>query len=92
MTGTGPVARKAPGDLRSARWFGPADLRSFGHRSRIAQMGYGPEDWQGRPCIDDELDRRRAAWTPPAPRYERGYGWMFSRYIRQANEGWTSTS
>ncbi len=51
MTGTGPVARKAPGDLRSARWFGPADLRSFGHRSRIAQMGYGPEDWQGRPCI-----------------------------------------
>jgi len=37
---------------------------------------------------DDELDRRRAAWTPPAPHYERGYGWMFSRHIRQANEGW----
>ena len=44
-------ARKTPADLRSARWFGPADLRSFGHRSRIAQMGYAPEDWQGRPCI-----------------------------------------
>ncbi|MBV9750428.1 MAG: dihydroxy-acid dehydratase, partial [Acetobacteraceae bacterium] len=42
---------KTPADLRSARWFGPADLRSFGHRSRIAQMGYAPEDWQGRPCI-----------------------------------------
>ncbi len=36
----------------------------------------------------DELDCRRAPWTPPAPHCERGYGWMFSRYIRQANEGW----
>jgi dihydroxy-acid dehydratase len=34
-----------------------------------------------------ELARRRAAWRPPEPRYERGYGWMFSRHIRQANEG-----
>ena len=45
------AARKAPGDLRSARWFGPADLRSFGHRSRAMQMGYAPEEWQGRPVI-----------------------------------------
>jgi dihydroxy-acid dehydratase len=36
---------------------------------------------------DAELDRRRAAWTPPPPRYERGYGWMFTKHIRQANEG-----
>jgi dihydroxy-acid dehydratase len=36
---------------------------------------------------DDELARRKAAWQPPAPRYERGYGWMFSRHILQANEG-----
>jgi dihydroxy-acid dehydratase len=36
---------------------------------------------------DDELARRRAEWKAPAPRYERGYGWMFSRHIRQANEG-----
>jgi dihydroxy-acid dehydratase len=34
-----------------------------------------------------ELARRRAAWRQPEPRYERGYGWMFSRHIRQANEG-----
>ena len=32
------------GPLRSARWFAPHDLRAFGHRSRIRQMGYGPED------------------------------------------------
>jgi len=38
-------------DLRSARWFGPADLRSFGHRSRAMQMGYAPEEWAGKPVI-----------------------------------------
>jgi dihydroxy-acid dehydratase len=36
---------------------------------------------------DEELARRRAALKPPAPRYERGYGWMFSQHIRQANDG-----
>jgi dihydroxy-acid dehydratase len=43
--------RKPPEELRSRRWFGPADLRSFGHRSRAMQMGYAPEEWQGRPVI-----------------------------------------
>ena len=43
--------RKAPDDLRSARWFAPDDLRSFGHRSRIMQMGYGPADYRGKPII-----------------------------------------
>ena len=42
---------KRPEDLRSARWTAPDDLRSMGHRSRIRQMGYGPEDWEGRPVI-----------------------------------------
>ena len=45
------VRRKEPEDLRSARWFAPDDLRSFGHRSRIMQMGYAPEDWAGKPII-----------------------------------------
>jgi dihydroxy-acid dehydratase len=36
---------------------------------------------------DDELARRRAAWTPPPPRYERGYGQMFTRHIQQADRG-----
>ncbi|MFE0756921.1 L-arabinonate dehydratase [Inquilinus sp. NPDC058860] len=43
--------RKTPDTLRSARWFAPDDLRAFGHRSRAMQMGYGPEDWVGRPVI-----------------------------------------
>ncbi len=37
--------------LRSARWFGPDDLRSFGHRSRMMQLGYSEEDYVGRPII-----------------------------------------
>ncbi|HQS15956.1 L-arabinonate dehydratase [Reyranella sp.] len=36
---------------------------------------------------DEELAKRRAAWKKPEPRYERGYGWMFTKHIRQANEG-----
>ena len=45
------MARKTPEDLRSARWFAPDDLRGFGHRSRLMQMGYAKEDWAGKPCI-----------------------------------------
>ena len=36
---------------------------------------------------DEELARRRAAWTPPPPRYARGYGAMYSQHIGQADEG-----
>jgi dihydroxyacid dehydratase/phosphogluconate dehydratase len=34
-----------------------------------------------------ELAARRAALTRPTPRYERGYGWMFSQHIKQADQG-----
>jgi dihydroxyacid dehydratase/phosphogluconate dehydratase len=34
-----------------------------------------------------ELARRRGEWRQPERRFERGYGWMFSRHIKQANEG-----
>ncbi|MGI8526538.1 MAG: L-arabinonate dehydratase [Pseudolabrys sp.] len=43
--------KKTPDQLRSARWFAPDDLRSFGHRSRAMQMGYAPEEWTGKPVI-----------------------------------------
>jgi dihydroxy-acid dehydratase len=36
---------------------------------------------------DEEFAKRKAAWQPAPPRYERGYGWMFSKHILQANEG-----
>ena len=44
-------ARKTPAELRSARWFAPDDLRSFGHRSRMMQLGYSEADFVGRPII-----------------------------------------
>jgi dihydroxy-acid dehydratase len=46
-----PRHRKTPEQLRSWRWFGPDDLRSFGHRSRAKQMGYSSEDFAGKPVI-----------------------------------------
>ena len=45
------MPRKTPDILRSARWFGPDDFRSFSHRSRMNQMGYAAEDYVGRPVI-----------------------------------------
>jgi dihydroxy-acid dehydratase len=36
---------------------------------------------------DDELAARQKAWVPPAPRFERGYGWMFTKHIEQADKG-----
>jgi dihydroxy-acid dehydratase len=45
------ATRKKPGDLRSHRWYGVDDLRSFGHRSRTAQMGYARADYAGKPVI-----------------------------------------
>jgi dihydroxy-acid dehydratase len=43
--------RKHPKDLRSHRWLGVNDLRSFGHRSRLRQFGYDADDWAGKPVI-----------------------------------------
>jgi dihydroxy-acid dehydratase len=37
--------------LRSYRWYGPDDLRSFGHRSRAASMGCIQADYAGKPVI-----------------------------------------
>ncbi len=43
--------KKKPEELRSHRWYGVKDLRSFGHRSRTAQMGYHRSDYAGKPVI-----------------------------------------
>ena len=45
------MPRKKPEDLRSHRWYGAKDLRSFGHRSRTLQMGFAREDYAGKPLI-----------------------------------------
>jgi len=45
------IKRKSPEELRSYRWLGKNDLRSFGHRSRLQQLGYDRADWVGKPVI-----------------------------------------
>ena len=42
------MTRKTPEDLRSHRWYGVQHLRSFGHRSRMKQMGLALEDFAGK--------------------------------------------
>jgi dihydroxy-acid dehydratase len=36
---------------------------------------------------DAELAKRRAALPQQKPRYERGFGLMFTKHVRQAHEG-----
>jgi dihydroxy-acid dehydratase len=43
--------RRQPHELRSFRFFGPDDLRSFGHRSRQKQSGYASEEFEGKPIV-----------------------------------------
>jgi dihydroxy-acid dehydratase len=45
------MPKTKPDELRSHRWFGVDDLRSFGHRSRMLQMGYAHDEFVGRPII-----------------------------------------
>jgi dihydroxy-acid dehydratase len=45
------MPRKTPEGLRSHRWYGVEDLRAFGHRSRMLQMGYAEADFRGKPVI-----------------------------------------
>jgi dihydroxy-acid dehydratase len=45
------TTRKTPEQLRSHRWFGTSDLRSFGHRSRTLQMGFAHSEFMGKPVI-----------------------------------------
>ena len=45
------MTRKRPDELRSHRWYGVQDLRSFGHRSRMKQMGFVAEEFAGKPVI-----------------------------------------
>jgi len=36
---------------------------------------------------DDELARRRAEWKPESPRYQRGFGALYTSHVTQANQG-----
>ncbi len=36
---------------------------------------------------DDELGRRRAQWAPPPPPAGRGWTWLYTRHVQQADSG-----
>lgn len=36
---------------------------------------------------DEELQARRETWRPPKARFSRGYGWIFTKHIEQADKG-----
>lgn len=36
---------------------------------------------------EQELESRRAAWTSPPARYDRGYGKLFEKHVTQAQDG-----
>ena len=42
---------KKPEELRSHRWFGKESMRTFNHRSRMAQLGVQESDYLGKPII-----------------------------------------
>lgn len=44
-------SRRTAEQLRSFRYLGPDDLRSFGHRSRQKQAGFSTEEFAGKPVI-----------------------------------------
>ena len=45
------IRRKTPSELRSHRWYGADDQRSFAHRGRSRQLGFSSEDFTGKPKI-----------------------------------------
>ena len=72
----------------------------FVHFSAIAgQMGFRTLNDGDRVELDvearrltlqvdpDELTVRRTHWQPPAPRYQRGFGYLFCQEVTQAHEG-----
>ena len=36
---------------------------------------------------DEELARRREAWSPPAPKARSGYTWLYTQHVLQADAG-----
>ena len=36
---------------------------------------------------DDEIKKRRSDWVAPEPRFERGYGYIYSKHVEQADKG-----
>ena len=62
---------------------GPLALVQTGDRIRVSVSNRSIDML----VSEAELSARRAKWQAPPPHYGRGYGWLFARHIKQANEG-----
>ncbi len=83
-------------DVRHRVRDGGAARRAGGGGGRPARPGaHRGLDHPGRarparcPCDvpDDELAARRAAWTPPPPAAVRGWTWLYTEHVTQADTG-----
>ncbi|WP_258041659.1 IlvD/Edd family dehydratase [Citrobacter amalonaticus] len=45
------LVRREVTELRSQRWYAPETIRAFAHRQRTQQMGFGREEFLGKPVI-----------------------------------------
>ena len=75
--------------LRAAR--GARVARRGPARARPRRRRRSSSTWKPAaspsPVSDEELEKRRADWQPPAAKYGRGYGALYLQHITQANEG-----
>jgi dihydroxy-acid dehydratase len=62
---------------------GPLALLETGDRIRVSVAERGIDML----ISDEDLARRRESWSAPAAKFARGYGWMFARHIKQADQG-----
>jgi dihydroxy-acid dehydratase len=53
------------------------DLIELDVKERLLNLKISPE----------EMHKRKSAWKPPARKYQRSYGAIFSRHVKQADEG-----
>jgi dihydroxy-acid dehydratase len=53
------------------------DLIELDVKERLLNLKISPE----------EMQKRKSAWKPPARKYERSYGAIFSAHVKQADEG-----
>lgn len=51
MFNTDRLPRREIGELRSQRWYAPDTIRAFAHRQRTQQMGFGRDEFLGKPVI-----------------------------------------
>jgi dihydroxy-acid dehydratase len=56
---------------------GNGDLIELDVKERLLNLKISPE----------EMQKRKSAWKPPARKYERSYGAIFSAHVKQADEG-----